>query len=326
MLRPFTLSAQVSHRGYSLPLQRRVTDFGADIAFGQVNKKLREHYNIELPTSSIRKITMTHAQKIKQIQNEQLGQGTNKATHCVISETDGSMIPIVKIAEVDDQVVDRRKQKTVFYREARLTLAHEAGSKALVFSGTLGDVKETGTHISHCVKKVGADQKTKVHCVGDGAAWIANQVEEHFGSMGTYLIDFYHLCEYLSPAAKVCAPNDESGWLEEQKKQLKESQAFKVLLALQPYLEPNDVGDEEAVVRACYRYIKNRLHQLDYKAAIEDGLPIGSGEIESAHRYVIQARIKIQGAWWLEDTAGKILALRINRINGEWNEYWKMAA
>ncbi|SCA63425.1 hypothetical protein SCG7086_AR_00070 [Chlamydiales bacterium SCGC AG-110-P3] len=52
-------------------------------------------------------------------------------------------------------------------------------------------------------------------------------------------------------------------------------------------------------------------------------LPIGSGEIESAHRTVIQRRLKISGAWWLPETAKKMLALRCMRANGEWEKYWE---
>jgi hypothetical protein len=98
------------------------------------------------------------------------------------------------------------------------------------------------------------------------------------------------------------------------------------LLALKPYLEPKDTPEEDAPVRACYRYINNRPQQLDYKTAIDNDLPIGSGEVESAHRYVIQKRLKIAGAWWLEDTAGDMLALRVNRANDQWDEYWKNKA
>ena len=52
-------------------------------------------------------------------------------------------------------------------------------------------------------------------------------------------------------------------------------------------------------------------------------MPIGSGEIESAHRHVIQQRLKIPGAWWKPDNAHKMLALRVARANGQWNEYWQ---
>ncbi|NOQ13881.1 MAG: hypothetical protein GQ583_05275, partial [Methyloprofundus sp.] len=51
-------------------------------------------------------------------------------------------------------------------------------------------------------------------------------------------------------------------------------------------------------------------------------LPIGSGEIESAHRYVIQKRLKLSGAWWKEENIERMLALRVVRANEEWDEYW----
>lgn len=323
MLRPFLLTARVSQHSYSLPLQRRITDFGADSAFGSVNQKLKEHYGIEVPVSGIRVITLRHAKALKAKQAQQLCCLEASPKACVISETDGSMVPIVKLGA---GCKDRRKQKVLFYREARLTLAHEQGSASPVFSATLGDVKETGRHVLHCVKAVGANHATKVHCVGDGAVWIAHQIEEQFGAKGRYLVDFYHVCEYLSAAAPSCARDKACTWLAEQKDLLKASQAEDVLLNLHPYLEPPSIPDEEAPVRVCYRYMQNRLHQLDYKQAIENHLPIGSGEIESAHRYIIQERLKLAGAWWLEDNADSMLALRINRANDQWDQYWMAIA
>ena len=56
-VRSFASSAGVVCRGYSLGLQRAITDFGADKAFGKVPKKLKEHYGIEVPESMAREIT-----------------------------------------------------------------------------------------------------------------------------------------------------------------------------------------------------------------------------------------------------------------------------
>jgi hypothetical protein len=327
LLRPFLIVAQVASRGYSLLLQRKITDFGADAAFGRVNEKLREHYGITVPDNGVRVKTLHHAKQIKLRQEKELGKIESSAKACVISETDGSMIPVVKTREaIEERKVDRRKGKSFIYREARLTMAHEKGSATPIFSATLGGVKEAGEHLLHCVKAIGTNKKTKIHCVGDGAVWIADQIEEQFGSNATYLIDFYHLCEYLSAAAHSCAPDNEKIWLDKQKALLKESQYTQVLLALKPHLESTQTPEANAPVRACYRYINNRPHQLDYKAAIDNDLPIGSGEIESAHRYVIQKRLKIAGAWWLEENAGNMLALRVNRVNNQWDEYWGMKA
>lgn len=96
-----------------------------------------------------------------------------------------------------------------------------------------------------------------------------------------------------------------------------------MLAELAPKVELAAVRDEEAPIRACFRYLDKRRDQLDYRSAIEAGLPIGSGEIASSHRSVIQERLKISGAWWLEENVPKMLALRVARANGEWQSYWQ---
>jgi hypothetical protein len=163
-----------------------------------------------------------------------------------------------------------------------------------------------------------------VHAVGDGAPWIMRQIDELFGEQGSYLIDFYHVCEYLSAASKTIAPDAAAGkaWMEAQKNALKTGRAGVVLSALLPHCEAPDVCDEQAPVRLCHRYLDARKGYLKYREALAEGLPIGSGEIESAHRYVAQKRLKLPGAWWLVEHAEHMLALRINRLNGDWEAYW----
>jgi hypothetical protein len=51
-------------------------------------------------------------------------------------------------------------------------------------------------------------------------------------------------------------------------------------------------------------------------------LPIGSGEIESGHRYVFQKRLKIAGGWWEQENLKKMIALRVVRVNRGWEDYW----
>ena len=91
-------------------------------------------------------------------------------------------------------------------------------------------------------------------------------------------------------------------------------------------VEGDEIGNSKAPVRSCHRYLSNRTEQLDYKGAIEKNLPIGSGEIESAHRYVIQERLKLSGAWWKSENVEPMLALRVVRGNDQWDEYWRNLA
>ena len=68
--RPFSESAGIAPRGCSLILQRIVVDFGADQAFGRVPHKLKEHYGIELPVSTIRQLTEQHGQLMHEQQTQ----------------------------------------------------------------------------------------------------------------------------------------------------------------------------------------------------------------------------------------------------------------
>ena len=97
------------------------------------------------------------------------------------------------------------------------------------------------------------------------------------------------------------------GWLEAQKNHLKNNDYLIVIDNLSAFLEDESIDDKQAPVRVCHRYLSNRTDQLDYKNALENGLPIGSGEIESAHRYVIQKRLKLSDAWWKASNVNPML-------------------
>jgi hypothetical protein len=297
-----------------------MTDFGADHAFGQVPKKLREHYGIEAPESTVRKTTLHHARQMHAQQEDSIKPLKTKGCGVMVAEIDGCMLPIVTIAEAEG---DKRKQKTLHWKEARLALAHELGSATPKFAATFGgSADDAGQSLLNCAVAAGFGVQTQLHSVGDGAIWIADQVKNKFGSQGYYLVDFYHVCDYLAAAAKVCAANDSKSWIETQKKLLKNNDFKLVIENLTPYLENVDVQEKDAPVRACHRYLSNRTDQLDYKGAIEKSLPIGSGEIESAHRYVIQKRLKLPGAWWEAANAKIMLTLRTVRANSQWDRYW----
>lgn len=301
-----------------------MTDLGADLAYAQVMDKLVEHYGIVLGESTIRKLTLAHAKKIHQrSQGRPLGLPNPVGKACTfIAQTDGCMVPTVRS---DAKQKDKRKGKSVQWQEAKVSLAHAQGSKEMAFGATLaGGVDTAGQQLRACAKRVGFGKGHRVHGVGDGAPWIAHQMKERFGSQGRYLLDFYHVCDYLSAATK--AIHSQSGeqekWLQTQKDRLKSQGIDKVLNELQTHLEPPDSPDEQAPVRCCYRYLGQRQDQLDYESALREDLPIGSGEIESAHRYLVQKRLKLPGAWWQESNAEHMLALRVSRANGEWNSYW----
>lgn len=322
-MRPFVLGAKVSPRGCSRPLQRAIVDFAADDPFARVASKLREHYGFEIGESTVQRITLGHAQAIFEAGRDEVSFPKVPGRHKqIVAQIDGGMIPVMA---PDANQKDKRKGKTLSWREAKISLAHAKGSRTPVYAGGIeGGVEDAGRRLFACAVRAGFGVDSHVHAVGDGAPWILGQIEERFGEQGSYLIDFYHVCEYLSAASKTIAPDPAAAkiWMEAQKDALKTGRPWAVTGALLPHCESLDVSDEQAPVRVCHRYLSARRDQLNYREAIAEGLPIGSGEIESAHRYVAQKRLKLPGAWWLVAHAEHMLALRINRLNGDWDSYW----
>ena len=85
------------------------------------------------------------------------------------------------------------------------------------------------------------------------------------------------MSEYLAKAGEAIS-REPQRWRKKQQERLKGNQVGKVLAELRGQLEEEE--DEPAPVRACWRYLSNRLENLDYQGAIAAGLPIGSGEVE----------------------------------------------
>ncbi len=321
-VRPFGLSAGVTCRGYWTGLQRAMCDFGADEAFEPAADKMKEHYGIEVPVSAIRTITLQHAARMQPepVSQRHLPEG---GVPQLIVETDGSFVPVVSFSEEKAQIfTDRRRCRVVGWKEARRSMARAEGKVRGYYQATMGGVQQAGDQLLDGVIKAGGGQASRLHCLGDGARWIVNQVEERFGWQATYLIDFHHVSDYLVAAAEVLAPEDRLDWLHQQQHRFKTNQAESVLAQLKEMkrTEPADGMDDP--VQACEQYVSHRLPYLDYQGALQAGLPIGSGEIESGHRWIIQDRLKLSGAWWKPETADQMLALRTLRANGHWQAYW----
>ena len=96
-------------RGYSKPLQRRITDFGADVTFGKISFKLKEHYGIEVPKTSAQAITEEHACKVRENECLQTEIPDRSGVDQIVAEMDGSMIPIVSTDNIPsgDMPIDR---------------------------------------------------------------------------------------------------------------------------------------------------------------------------------------------------------------------------
>jgi len=311
--RPFCAAAGVCHRGYSARLQRAMVDFGSEDSFARAVARLWEHYEVAVPVESLRQQTLRHGRSIATLPGAQ----AVKPASTLITQMDGSMIPVMQPGCGEDA----RKGKQLFWREVRLCVARPKGSVAGVYGATLGSAQTAAWLWQEVASGAGLTASSYVHGLGDGADWIVDKFTENFGNQGRYLLDFYHVSEYLAAAAKTTvAEKQRQTWRRRQQGRLLNGQTAQVFRALRGQLEPPEIS--EAPVRSAYNYLRQRREQLGYQEAREQELPIGSGEIESGHRHVIQQRLKRSGCWWKQANAQAMLNLRVARANNLWNQHW----
>ena len=66
--------------------------------------------------------------------------------------------------------------------------------------------------------------------------------------------------------------------------------------------------------------VETHAHRMRYVTLETRQLPIGSGQVESAVRRVVNLRFKAPGSFWMETTVSGLMHLRAAFKAGRWNE------
>jgi len=142
----------------------------------------------------------------------------------------------------------------------------------------------------------------------------------------TVILDVIHVLEYLWKAS-YCFHKDGTKEAEEW--------VHKRLLMLLSGTSSSDVAagmmrsatlqklEKREAVDACASYLCKYRDLLHYDEALMAGLPIATGVIEGACRYLVRDRMDRTGARWSLHGAEAVLKLRALRTSGDWDAYWQ---
>lgn len=214
----------------------------------------------------------------------------------------------------------RRRRWQGEYHEAkgfRFYLVDDDRIEQLISWHQMGDEQAFGAALRQ-VQEAGLipEDQVRLCAIADGAPWIWKWVEELFPS-ARQILDYYHCSRYLHAVAEAQYGADgtrAAHWLEAALARLFCGEATGVVWGLQR-MQPVSDEAEEAIGTAV-TYLEKRLHQVDFGSHRKGGYPIGSGAIESAHRFIGHVRLKRSGAWWYQENSNAILALRCALYNG----------
>lgn len=166
-----------------------------------------------------------------------------------------------------------------------------------------------------------------VECIADGAEWIWHRVErlrplaEIPAAKVVEVLDFYHASQYLSETLATCRtmPKAQRHALYKRLRHALRHQTHGVEVvqeALQVLAAPYR---SKAITRAVGS-LETHAHRMRYVTLEARKLPIGSGQVESAVRRVVNLRFKAPGSFWTEATVSGLMHLRAAFKAGRWDE------
>ena len=160
--------------------------------------------------------------------------------------------------------------------------------------------------------------QTRKIFIADGAQYIWNWVEDNYPG-AIQILDFYHAVEKIENLARLHFTDEEAKkqWLQEQRKLMLDDKVEQVIVNLKGF-KPRSTETTKARDTAVHYFIQH-TDRMMYKTYRDQGLLIGSGPIEAAHRTVIQQRLKLSGQKWSIPGARAIANLRCYHLSGAWN-------
>ena len=76
------------------------------------------------------------------------------------------------------------------------------------------------------------------------------------------------------------------------------------------------------ILKEVINYMDRRLDMMNYKNYIEEDLPVASGIVEGAARYVVGERMDCSGMRWIPGRAEALLHLRCIELNKDWDKFF----
>lgn len=220
--------------------------------------------------------------------------------------------PEMKVGTVFD--VDTRLERNPQTRELN-EIAHGVNVHYTAVLGTKDDFKPAFWALA-----VACDLPTARHrsVVADGAPWIWD-VAEDVCPDGQQVVDWYHAVEHLHKVAVALYPNESdvtkrNRWFKTHKKHLYMGQVEKIISVL-----------HKRNVAHLATYFERHKRRMRYLAFREQGLPIGSGTVESGVKQFKQ-RLCGTGMPWKDDNAQRMILLRAIVLGHDFDDLWMKVA
>lgn len=170
----------------------------------------------------------------------------------------------------------------------------------------------------------GIAQAALVGAGSDGADW-CQDLFDRYCPAAVRCLDFYHAAERVHDFSKVlwaAQPALADWYAGERLHELKHQGPAQLLASLGAWSQAATAAPVRKEACEQYGFFASRRELLDYPGVRARGLPIGTGNAESANLHVVQERLKGPGKFWGQEHVNPMLALRNAWCSDRWEEAW----
>jgi hypothetical protein len=300
-------------------------DLGASTSFADAQRELAQLSGLHVSAETIRQYTEQRgagldaadalaAQRV--LQTHEAAAPLDPAPGTLVVETDGVMVRYqsgwheVKLGLVGGQV-DGRLQKLSYVAARQAVEAF--GPRLLAEAARRGALEIIGW--DGPIDGYPLAQLRSVVVLGDGAHGIWELAADHVGDRRE-IVDFYHATQHVWVLAHALFGEGTRGaraWADFALLALAEEGARSLLALLDPTTAPSPTA--ATLLQRERQYFRTNQARMDYPLFRQQGLPLGSGAVESAGRHLVQLRMKRAGARWSDAGAQAVLAVRCRLIS-----------
>jgi hypothetical protein len=305
--------------GHLLPhAQDTLVSLSSELPFRRAVAQLERTLGVVVHASTARRQTLLVGQRMLEGQNRQAQPLSacpeEPAAERMAMSSDGSMVPLVggvwaEVKMVAIGEVERRRRKG----------EEQTVTTNLTYFARMANAATFADQASAELRRRGIERAKQVCAIQDGAEWIQGFVQGHRHD-AVRILDFAHAASYVYEIADKVR---EGGghlppkWVDGILHRLKHEGPTRVLLHL------TRLARRYAQIQEQVTYLQKRHDLMDYPTYRASGWPIGSGSVESSHKWVVQTRLKGSGMHWKPEHINPMLALRLALLNERWTEAWQ---
>lgn len=286
-------------------LQEKLALLGCEQVFARVPELVQSLLGIEVNQAQTYRVCQAISGAIDEHQlhapSSALAQQEGQAKSLIYGMVDGSML-------FTDSGWQETKLGRVFAAKDHRPSAFRATIVRSEYVAHRGSCHDFTPAFERLLPPDSAAQKV---FVTDGAEWIGNWLRTTYPT-ATHILDYFHVVEKLATLARELP--DGKTWLTTQEEALLADQSQQVednVLALHQL----SLAERSSVVG----YLMTNRDRMRYGTYQKQGLLIGSGPIEGAHRAVLQVRMKRSGQRWANQGCDNLIRLRVAHQSGKFS-------